>query len=75
MLVLHEPFPVWQIVSDMNIFPSIMSSTRILSLVMLAMSGLLGTSTGQNITDDAFFYGESPPVYPSRKFNSLFSKF
>lgn len=21
----------------------------------------------QNITDDTYFYGESPPVYPSRK--------
>jgi hypothetical protein len=26
-----------------------------------------GASAQANITDDAYFYGQSPPVYPSRK--------
>jgi len=26
-----------------------------------------------NITDDSFFYGQSPPVYPSRKCLHLFA--
>ena len=32
-----------------------------------ALVALVGVSNTQNITSDAFFYGQSPPVYPSRK--------
>jgi len=30
-----------------------------------------GGDTDGVITDDVYFYGLSPPVYPSRKFNAL----
>lgn len=33
--------------------------------VLLALNGVV---TGQIITSDTYFYGESPPVYPTRKF-------
>ena len=34
-----------------------------------------GVSAQANITDDAYFYGQSPPVYPSRKnFHSFFAR-
>ena len=43
-----------------------MSSTRILSLAIIALAGLVNVSDTQAITSDTFFYGQSPPVYPSR---------
>lgn len=32
---------------------------------LVSLSWLLGVSSAQNITDDSFFYRQSPPVYPS----------
>jgi hypothetical protein len=29
----------------------------------------IGAAAQANITDDTFFYGQSPPVYPSRKYH------
>lgn len=41
----------------------------ILSTMMrsLAISVFVAGSYAANITDDAYFYGQSPPVYPSRR--------
>lgn len=36
-------------------------------LRLLGWCVLIGASTAQNITADSFFYGQSPPVYPTRK--------
>lgn len=44
-----------------------MSSIRLLFLGMTALAGLVDVSNTQDITSDTFFYGQSPPVYPSRK--------
>jgi hypothetical protein len=44
-----------------------MSSIRLLFLGMTALAGLIDVSNTQDITSDTFFYGQSPPVYPSRK--------
>jgi beta-glucosidase len=38
-----------------------------LSLAMTSLVALVDVSNTQNITSDTFFYGQSPPVYPSRK--------
>jgi len=40
--------------------------TKLLFVALTTLS-LLGTSNAQNITADAYFYGQSPPVYPSRQ--------
>jgi hypothetical protein len=45
-----------------------MLKLQALPLVLLGVVGLVDGSTLQNITSDTFFYGQSPPVYPSRKF-------
>ncbi|KAH6667482.1 putative beta-glucosidase [Halenospora varia] len=43
-----------------------MSSIRALSFAILALAGLVDqTIAADNITSDAYFYGQSPPVYPS----------
>ncbi|KAI9930260.1 hypothetical protein MW887_012073 [Aspergillus wentii] len=42
------------------------SSTSLVGLVGLA---LLSAVSGENITNDAYFYGQSPPVYPSPEAN------
>ncbi|KAF4636740.1 hypothetical protein G7Y89_g1329 [Cudoniella acicularis] len=43
-----------------------MSSIRALSLALLALTGLVNVSSAvDNITSDTYFYGQSPPVYPS----------
>lgn len=44
-----------------------MLSAYSLALAMLALAGLIDTSIAENITSDLFFYGQSPPVYPTRK--------
>jgi beta-glucosidase len=36
-------------------------------LAITAFVALVDVSNTQNITSDTFFYGQSPPVYPSRK--------
>ena len=46
-------------------------------MVKPSIFGLLGLSlsavAAENITSDAYFYGQSPPVYPSRMWQySLF---
>jgi hypothetical protein len=38
------------------------------ALTLLLSSGLFNGATAQEITEDSFFYGNSPPVYPSRGF-------
>jgi beta-glucosidase len=48
------------------------------NLGLAGLAGLLATAsvclsapTEQNITSDTYFYGQSPPVYPSRMSLSL----
>jgi hypothetical protein len=36
------------------------------SLALLAVSLAIGGAASQKITDDTYFYGQSPPVYPAR---------
>ncbi|KOS23041.1 putative beta-glucosidase M [Escovopsis weberi] len=39
-----------------------------MKLLRLAIAGLVGGVAAQDvITDDTYFYGQSPPVYPSPK--------
>ena len=46
-----------------------MSSIKALSFAILALAGLIDqTIAADNITSDAVFYGQSPPVYPSREY-------
>lgn len=50
----------------------IMPSANMFAVAMLALVGLVDISVAQNssipqtITDDTVFYGQSPPVYPTR---------
>jgi len=41
------------------------------SLLLAAFLGISIPTTVAQITNDSYFYGESPPVYPSRKFPSF----
>ena len=38
-------------------------------VALLSLAIHHGVSAQANITDDTYFYGQSPPVYPSRKFS------
>lgn len=44
-----------------------MLTNRAVSLVLLACLGLVNASVTEDISKDSYFYGQSPPVYPSRK--------
>jgi len=39
------------------------------SKFILIAAALLSGSGAQNITSDTYFYGDSPPVYPSRVYS------
>jgi len=45
-----------------------MFSSRALSVAILASIGLTDLAVSQDVITDAYFYGQSPAVYPSRKF-------
>lgn len=36
--------------------------------IVIGFVGIANFVVGQEITEDSHFYGESPPVYPSREF-------
>lgn len=42
-------------------------TTRLTTVSCLSLSIFAGAASGQNITDDSYFYGQSPSVLPSRK--------
>lgn len=44
-----------------------MVSTGCLLAAIVASASILSSVGAQEITDDTYFYGQSPPVYPSRK--------
>ncbi|KAH8588635.1 beta-glucosidase-related glycosidase [Bisporella sp. PMI_857] len=44
-----------------------MLTASTLTLALLATAGIFKTCTAEDITDDTYFYGQSPPVYPSPK--------
>lgn len=45
-----------------------MLSSRALSVAILASIGLTDLAVSQDVISDTYFYGQSPAVYPSRKF-------
>lgn len=46
-------------------------TTRLTTVSYLSLSIFTGTAFGQNITDDTYFYGQSPSVLPSREIPNL----
>ena len=42
-------------------------TTRLTAASYLSLSIFAGTAFSQNITDDAYFYGQSPSILPSRE--------
>lgn len=50
---------------------SLAGSYATLGLIALCAGVVIEQRATENITDDAFFYGQSPPVYPSRESSIL----
>lgn len=67
-------FQPFTILNSANMaFLSIWQLARALFLpLLLLQSTTTNAVTDVNITDDTYFYGQSPPVYPSRKLNPTF---
>jgi hypothetical protein len=47
---------------------NIMIMTRFFVAIVVGFVGMANIVVGQEITEDSYFYGQSPPVYPSREF-------